>query len=352
MSIVVKLPSASEQRERRLHLREISQEETATTKLAGAMLREKRIELGIDEKSIASKLKMRMDQLRAIELSDYAKLPGRTYAVGFIRAYAKTLGLDAEALVDQFKSETQSHELGKPAELVFPEVAPAPKWPSGGIVVVAIVVAIVIYGIAQLTMPGAETAKTASVDDSSVTVVDANPASGAAKTADNTSGVTVSPEMPATQPILPVIGNDAATMERLVKGLTASLTPVAPGAPVAVVPATESPPAIPAGTQATVPPVHTEASRITLKAVEATYVQIKDLSLRKPKSVLLARVMNPGESFQAPDRSNLVLLTGNAGGVQVEVDGRNAGVLGKSGQVIKRLALDPAYFLSRADTSR
>ena len=132
MSIVVKLPSASEQRERRLHLREISQEEAATTKLAGAMLREKRIELGLDEKSIASKLKMRMDQLRAIELSDYAKLPGRTYAVGFIRAYAKTLGLDAEALVEQFKSETQSHELGKPAELVFPEVAPAPKWPKMG----------------------------------------------------------------------------------------------------------------------------------------------------------------------------------------------------------------------------
>jgi hypothetical protein len=47
-----------------------------------------------------------------------------------------------------------------------------------------------------------------------------------------------------------------------------------------------------------------------------------------------------------------VLLTGNAGGIQVEVDGRVTGVLGKSGQVIKRLALEPAYFLSRIDTSR
>jgi len=345
MSIVVKMPSASEQRERRLHLREISQDET-TTKLAGAVLREKRIELGIEERAIATKLKMRMDQLRAIELSDYAKLPARTYAVGFVRAYAKSLGLDSDAIVEQFKSETQSHDLGKPAELVFPEVAQAPKWPSGGIVVVAIVVAIVIYGIAQLTMPGAETKKTASADDSSVTVVDPNPASVATKASEATSGVTVSPAMPAPNPILPVIGNDAATMDRLVQKLTASATPVP------AVPATESPPPVPPGTQATVPPVHTEASRITLKAVEATYVQIKDLSLRKPKSVLLARVMNPGDSFQAPDRSHLVLLTGNAGGVQVEVDGRNAGVLGKSGQVIKRIALDPAYFLSRADTSR
>ena len=349
MSIVVKMPSASEQRERRLHLREVSQEETPEVKLAGAVLREKRIELGIDEKSIASKLKMRMDQLKAIEHSDYAKLPGRTYAVGFVRAYAKTLGLDADALVEQFKSETQSHDLGKPAELVFPEVAPAPKWPSGGIVVVALVVAVVIYVIAQLTMPGAETAKTASVGDSPVTVVDGTTGT---TTAENTTGVTVVPPMPATQPILPVISNETATMDHLVKGLTASLTPVVPVAPTSA-PVAAPVPAVPAATQAAPPPpTSTGASRITLKAIEPTYVLIKDTSLRKPKSVLVARVLNPGESFQAPDRSTLILITGNAGGLQVEVDGRNAGVLGKSGQVIKRLALDPAYFLSRADTSR
>lgn len=346
MSIVVKMPSASEQRERRLHLREVSQEEPVA-KLAGAVLREKRIELGIDEKSIASKLKMRMDQLKAIELSDYAKLPGRTYAVGFVRAYAKTLGLDSDALVEQFKSETQSHDLGKPSELVFPEVAPAPKWPSGGIVVVAIVVAVVIYGIAQLTMPGADPAKTASVTDSPVTVDDS---SAGSKTAENATGVTVVPPLPETKPILPVISNDAA-MDHLVKGLTASITPTVPAAPTAAPVATPVP-AVPAATQAVPPPASTEASRITLRAVEPTYVLIKDTSLRKPKSVLVARVLNPGESFQAPDRSTLILITGNAGGLQVEVDGRNTGVLGKSGQVIKRLALDPAYFLSRADTSR
>lgn len=348
MSIVVKMPSASEQRERRLHLREVSQEEAPVVKLAGAVLREKRIELGIDEKSIASKLKMRMDQLKAIEHSDYAKLPGRTYAVGFVRAYAKTLGLDADALVEQFKSETQSHDLGKPAELVFPEVAPAPKWPSGGIVVVALVVAVVIYVIAQLTMPGADTAKTASVGDSPVTVVDGTTGT---TTTENTSGVTVVPPMPATLPILPVISNETATMDHLVKGLMASISPAVPAAPTSA-PVAAPVPAVPAATQAAPPTTNTEASRITLKAIEPTYVLIKDTSLRKPKSVLVARVLNPGESFQAPDRSTLILITGNAGGLQVEVDGRNAGVLGKSGQVIKRLALDPAYFLSRADTSR
>jgi cytoskeleton protein RodZ len=94
------------------------------------------------------------------------------------------------------------------------------------------------------------------------------------------------------------------------------------------------------------------ASRITLKAIEETYVQVKDPSLKKPHDVLLSRVLTPGESFQAPDRQGLVLLTGNAGGVQVEVDGRSAGVLGRSGQVIKRLPLEPAYFLSRVGTSQ
>ena len=345
MSIVVKMPTTSEQRERRLHLREVSNEQPV--RLAGAVLREKRIELGIDEKSIAQKLKMRMDQLRAIEQSDYAKLPARTYAVGFVRAYAKSLGLDAETLVDLFKTETQSHDSSKPAELNFPEVAPAPKWPSGGIVVVALVVAIVIYGVAQLTMPGAEQSKTASVEENPVAVVDATDFAIKSGTQVSDRGaITVTPALPGTHSIFPVMGNEASVTEHLVDGLGPSISSLPPA------PVTESPPQSPLASVARAPENSVAASRITLKAVEATYVQVKDLALRKPKSVLLARVMNPGESFQAPDRANLVLLTGNAGGIQVEVDGRSAGVLGKSGQVIKRLSLDPAYFLSRVGTSR
>jgi len=67
---------------------------------------------------------------------------------------------------------------------------------------------------------------------------------------------------------------------------------------------------------------------------------------------LIDRVLKAGESFQAPDRAGLVMQTGNAGGLQVEVDGRSIGVLGKSGEVITRIPVDPSYFLERTAASQ
>ena len=333
MSIVVKMPSPQETRERRLHLRDVSEE--ACTVSVGALLRDRRVERGMDERAISTKLKMRVDQVKAMECDDFARLPGRTYAVGFIRAYARYLGLDSEALVEQYKLQTAETDLNQPVELIFPEVTVEHRRPNGSLLIVALVVAVVIYGVAQITMPSRPTAVTVASAAESVIVVD--------------------PDLtPTPAPVVPVVPREVASVNMntpepahdsepaslfttLVHELSAPPVPE----PILIAVAAqlgESPAAVP--------------SRITLTAIESTYVQIKDLGLRKARAILLARVLNPGESFQAPDRAGLVLLTGNAGGIQVEVDGRSAGVLGKSGQVIKRLALEPAYFLSRIDTSR
>ena len=334
MSIVVKMPSPCEPRERRLHLREVC--EDACTGSVGTVLRDRRVERGLDERAIAAKLKMRVDQLKAIEADDFARLPGRTYAVGFIRSYAKCLGLDSEALVEQYKLQTAATDLNQPVELIFPEVTVEHRRPNGSLLIVALVVAVVIYGIAQITMPSRPTAVTVASAADAVIVVD--PA--------------LAPKPVEVAPVAPVeVGvvnlntpePDAAQASEAAPMFTTLVhdfpVPLA-GEPIVIAAAAQ------VGESPATP------SRITLRALESTYVQIKDPGLRKRHAILLARVLNPGESFQAPDRAGLVLLTGNAGGIQVEIDGRSAGVLGKSGQVIKRLALEPAYFLSRIETSR
>ncbi|MDZ4739424.1 MAG: helix-turn-helix domain-containing protein [Alphaproteobacteria bacterium] len=335
MSIVVKMPSPCEPRERRLHLREVC--EDACTESVGTVLRDRRVERGLDERAIAAKLKMRVDQLKAIEADDFERLPGRTYAVGFIRSYAKCLGLDPEALVEQYKLQTAATDLNQPVELIFPEVTVEYRRPNASLLIVALVVAVVIYGIAQITMPSRPTAVTVASAADSVIVVDAVPAlkpvEAAAVAPAEVGVVNLNvPEPDAAQ------ASDAAPL----------FTTLVHDFPV---PLDGERIVIAAAAQVGESPV-AASSRITLRALEATYVQIKDPGLRKRHAILLARVLNPGESFQAPDRAGLVLLTGNAGGIQVEVDGRSAGVLGKSGQVIKRLALEPAYFLSRIDSSR
>src|ERR1700684_1561414 len=50
-------------------------------------------------------LKIPPHHLIAIEKSCYEALPGRVYAIGFVRSYATYLGLDAETLVARLKAE-------------------------------------------------------------------------------------------------------------------------------------------------------------------------------------------------------------------------------------------------------
>jgi cytoskeletal protein RodZ len=45
---------------------------------------------------VAAETRIPQRHLIAIEAGDFARLPGRTYAVGFARTYAKMLGLDQD----------------------------------------------------------------------------------------------------------------------------------------------------------------------------------------------------------------------------------------------------------------
>jgi cytoskeleton protein RodZ len=66
----------------------------------GAQLAEIRKAKGITIEQVASHLKLAQRQVNAIEADDYAALPGAAITRGFIRAYAKYLGVDATALLD------------------------------------------------------------------------------------------------------------------------------------------------------------------------------------------------------------------------------------------------------------
>ena len=62
----------------------------------GALLRASRLRVGENLQDVAAMLCIRYPYLEAIESARYNELPGLTYAVGFIRAYAEHLGLDSE----------------------------------------------------------------------------------------------------------------------------------------------------------------------------------------------------------------------------------------------------------------
>ncbi|MEM7124355.1 MAG: helix-turn-helix domain-containing protein [Pseudomonadota bacterium] len=84
-------------------------------------------------------------------------------------------------------------------------------------------------------------------------------------------------------------------------------------------------------------------SRVELRAVETSWVQIE----APGNQVLLTRVLAPGDTYRVPNTGDIMLKTGNAGGLEVRVDGELIGSLGEQGEVIKDVLLEPDSLLER-----
>src|SRR5579862_4777143 len=90
---------------RRIHLREISGDSETPMETVGKDLRAARLRRGDEIAQVSRALKIRKDHLEALEEDRLEDLPGKTYAIGFVRSYARHLGLDATAFVERFKRD-------------------------------------------------------------------------------------------------------------------------------------------------------------------------------------------------------------------------------------------------------
>ncbi len=82
-------------------------------------------------------------------------------------------------------------------------------------------------------------------------------------------------------------------------------------------------------------------NRIVLRALQDSWVQVRD----RKDALLLTRVLRSGDTYYVPNQDGLTLLTGNAGGIAIEVDGVAVAPLGPVGAVRRQIALDPVRLL-------
>lgn len=94
------------------------------------------------------------------------------------------------------------------------------------------------------------------------------------------------------------------------------------------------------------PPVRTYGapgeSRIQLRATQDSWIQVRDGN----GDLLITRVLRPGEVYRVPDQPGLRLVTGNAGGLVVTVDGAEAPSMGATGQVLRGVVLEGPRLLN------
>lgn len=73
---------------------------------AGRKLTEARQQLGLTIEEVAERIRVRKEFLEALEDMNIKLLPGKAYALAFLRSYARELGIDERAIVDQFQDES------------------------------------------------------------------------------------------------------------------------------------------------------------------------------------------------------------------------------------------------------
>lgn len=76
-----------------------------TVIMPGARLRRAREEQGLTSEEVSRQLRLSLSYLKALENDDYGRLPEPTFVKGYLRNYARLVGLPAEELARRFQQE-------------------------------------------------------------------------------------------------------------------------------------------------------------------------------------------------------------------------------------------------------
>jgi cytoskeleton protein RodZ len=302
----------------------------------GASMREMRRADNRELTDVSAILKIRLVYLQAIEDGRFNALPGPTYAMGFVRAYADYLGLDLVEVMRRYREITGDQPAQGP--LVPPSPVIEARLPTGFILLVAAVLALAAYGgWYYLMVDGRDP----------VEVVTKLPARIAAM---------VGLDMDANDKPLPAATAkpDAENKENAAAAASSSPSSNMPSPETAVATASvSSPGGKPVVTVSAALPEAQAASafatgRVILRASAITWVELRDASGKR----LYSRLMKRGETFTVPPTGGVVLETGNAGGLDILVDGTAIASLGPQGAVRRGILLEPDTLLGGASGRR
>ena len=392
----------------------------------GAAIRDMRLAHNTDLATVASTLRIRLVYLQAIEDGRFTELPGPTYAAGFVRTYAEYLGLDLSEVMRRYREVALG--LDRQAPLVAPSPVVEGTMPTGFILLVAAVLAVIAYGswyyltlngrdvgdivahipqqIAEIVGmesgtpetsallpksaaapgPTAEAARNTADQSAPVAVVEsvppvepqespvptlvlsapAQPEKAAAAAVDTAmknnsrrrvnpakavvaretsrrKAAVVAPE-PAAGPVEAAVAGEGPPTQFNSIETTTIVAPATPNPVTAAdVPEAVQTAALPRSPPDTLQPE--PPSRVVLRATATSWVESRDANGKR----VFSRLLKKGETYNVPGRSGITLSTGNAGALDVLVDGQAIGPLGPVGAVRRDVLLEPTALLRRGD---
>lgn len=320
--------------------KEASDWEFPSGKELGALFRNKREEMGLSYAQISEQTKLRPHFLEALENEDWDHLPSPGFVKGFIRSYAHALGLAEDGLVALYQEITQHHETPWPVQ---PPVNKRKKL----LLYLFLILACSAAGFAFYTWIEVPTRMGGVIDHGVVAqsdkkLIESRKLQDARK---EKAGVPLNEQEPIADLSDPK--RAALVEERPPASETDSLEPSGPQPaeeepiPEKEVSSHESTSSIePEPTVSNTPlPTETGGRALVLKAIvkERTWIRVR-IDNEKPKEY----IFGPGSGPEWKAQNVFELLIGNAGGIDLEFNGKKMEDLGKQGQVI-RLRLPKEY---------
>ena len=273
-----------------------------------------------------------MPYLKAIEEDDWRALPNSVYARAFLRSYAIHVEADPEQVL--IRAEANLDSRPGPDTPLPPLPVRDRSLPGGALIGASVLLAIAVYAgwyyfsVEQLrdqrvvaAMPERlvmELAPSERVLDLSARVPPA---------ADDSAGLPERPAAGETGPTAPdpVEADDEVAQE------------VSPGLPAVAATRPEEP-----SVRARADNGASAAEGIVFHAVEPAYIEVRSVETNE---VLVERLLSAGERYRAPEGRGLVLSVGNAGGLEITVDGIQIPKLGESGAVVRQVPIDAELLL-------
>lgn len=255
----------------------------------GVLLKKTREEKGEKIEKIANALRIRPVYLKALEESDYQVFPGQAYALGFLRSYALFLGLDADELMTQYRKETS---FIKPDELNMPITEQPTLFPSAKCLLVSVAAIVIVWAFWYFL-----TYKETQIENPEPVV---------------TVQETIVPEdviIVNEENIEPVESKEAEKTKEVAASKAKQ----------------------------------TKKSTVQIVAREEVWVEIE-----QDDTLILSRSLKKNEKYDVPEsKEELFLKTGNAGGLDIFVDGKKVKPLGPVGRVVRGVSLSPEKLKKR-----
>ena len=278
----------------------------------GAYLRSLREAKGGSLEDMARSTRVGIRHLEALEDERLADLPSPVFVRGFIRAYCSFLRENPEPALDRYQELTGSRAAAQAAS-----APPRPRntWASSSVVVGLVLLLILGVGLILVNHSVKKNGGT------SVATVRTEPARPSTAAAPSPAPASVNPSPTATAP---------ASAPAPPPAPAATAEPPRPPTPLATTPT----PTAPAVARPAPGPASAGAQRLVIRAVEPTWVRVQTDEGRIAEELLPA-----GASREWAAERRFLVTIGNAGGVELTLNGKALPPLGPKGTVIQRLEL-------------